>query len=115
MGAIESKVVELFGLISEDLAILATWLNSERNFTNSCPHYVKTITVTIPEGLDQRAATEARRRGISKSQLVRQGLTILLTPEPDDPEEDLWRSLAGFGSPKLSTEEGEIDDVVYER
>lgn len=71
------------------------------------------MTITIPEDLDERAAAEARRRGISKSELIRRGLDSVLPDVPDAPEMDLWRSLAGFGSDDLSIEPGEIDDVVY--
>ena len=77
---------------------------------------VKTITITITEELDQRAADEARRRGISKSALIRDGLVAVLGPAADDDDDaDPWRSLAGFGSNDVSFAEGEIDDVVYGR
>lgn len=75
---------------------------------------MKTVTITIPEDLDERAAAEARRRGISKSELIRRGLDSVLPDVPDAPAMDLWRSLAGFSSDDLSVEPGEIDDVVYE-
>jgi hypothetical protein len=74
---------------------------------------VKTITITIPEDLDERAAAEARRRGISKSELIRQGLGSVLTPAPREPREDPWRSLAGFGADGISVRPGEVDDVIY--
>ncbi len=74
---------------------------------------MKTVTITIPEDLDERAAAEARRRGISKSELIRRGLDAVLPDVPDAPAMDLWRSLAGFGSDDLSIAPGEIDDVVY--
>jgi hypothetical protein len=74
---------------------------------------VKTITITIPDELDQRAAAEARRRGISKSELFRLGLGTVLSSPLETSEEDPWRSLAGFGSGHVSVEPGEIDDVVY--
>ncbi|MGH9112681.1 MAG: CopG family transcriptional regulator [Acidimicrobiales bacterium] len=75
---------------------------------------MKSITITIPEDLDERAADEARRRGISKSELIRRGLHAVL-PEPSDaePGQDLLRDWAGFGSPGVSAEPGEIDDIVY--
>lgn len=76
---------------------------------------MKTITITITEELDERAATEARRRGISKSELIRIGLGAVLGPDTGAEGEDLWRSLAGFGAPRLSVEPGEIDTTVYDR
>jgi Arc/MetJ-type ribon-helix-helix transcriptional regulator len=74
---------------------------------------MKTITVTIPEDLDERAAAEARRKGISKSELIRRGLGAVLPPAAEAPEENPWRSLAGFGADGISAAPGEIDDVVY--
>ncbi len=74
---------------------------------------MKTITITITEELDRRAADEARRRGISKSELIREGLGAVLGPVTDDGSGDLWESLAGFGTDGISVEEGEIDESVY--
>ena len=76
---------------------------------------MKTITITIPDELDAEAAAEAKRRGISKSELIRRGLAAVL-PEQDTgaAEEDPWRRLAGFAAPDASVEPGEIDRVVYD-
>lgn len=74
---------------------------------------VKTITITITEELDRRAADEARRRGISKSELIREGLGAVLSPQPGDRPPDLWRSLAGFAAEGLSVHDDEIDEIVY--
>ncbi len=78
---------------------------------------MKTITITMPESLDARAASEARRRGISKSELIRRGLDAILPAEDEEaapsPTSDQWRSLAGFASPSLDVERDEIDDVIY--
>lgn len=76
---------------------------------------MKTITITITEELDKRAADEARRRGISKSELIREGLGAVLSPVADDDRGDLWQSLAGFGAEGVSVQEGEIDEIVYKR
>ena len=84
--------------------------------TALCMHSgaVKTVTITLPAELDGRAAAKAaRRRGISKSELIRRGLEAVLPAGQDHEGADPWRSLAGFGSPGLSVEPGEIDDAVY--
>lgn len=75
----------------------------------------KTITITIPEELDERAAAEARRRGISKSELIRQGLGAVLGEGATDVGDDPWKTLAGFGPPDLSVAPSEIDETVYGR
>lgn len=75
---------------------------------------VKTITITIPEELDAEAAAEAKRQGISKSELIRRGLATLLPNQDTQPSEDPWHQLAGFAGEELTAEPGEIDRVVYE-
>ena len=74
---------------------------------------MKTITITIPEELDAEAAAEAKRLGISKSELIRRGLTALLPDRDVGTEGDAWHRLAGFASEGLGTTPGEIDDIVY--
>lgn len=75
---------------------------------------MKTITITIPEELDAQAAAEAKRQGISKSELIRRGLSTLLPNQDTQPPEDPWHQLAGFAGEELTVEPGEIDRVVYE-
>jgi hypothetical protein len=75
---------------------------------------VKTITITIPDDLDAEAAAEAKRLGISKSELIRRGLMTLLPDRDLEPEVDPWRRLAGFASTDATAEPGEIDRVVYD-
>ena len=74
---------------------------------------MKAVTITIPEELDAEAAAEARRLGISKSELIRRGLAAVLPTERLDASIDPWNDLAGFGNEGLSVEPGEIDAVVY--
>ena len=48
---------------------------------------MKTVTITMPEELDAQAAADARRQGISKSELIRRGLAAVLpagNPEPSN-------------------------------
>ncbi len=74
---------------------------------------MKAVTITIPEELDAEAAAEARRLGISKSELIRRGLAAVLPAERFDTGADPWSDLAGFGGEGLSVAPGEIDAVVY--
>ena len=74
---------------------------------------MKAVTITMPEELDAQAAAEARRQGISKSELIRRGLAAVLPAVSPEPSNDPWRDMAGFGGKGLSVEPGEIDAVVY--
>ena len=74
---------------------------------------MKTVTITMPEELDAQAAAEARRQGISKSELIRRGLAAVLPARSLESSNDPWRDMAGFGGKGLSVEPGEIDAVVY--
>lgn len=75
---------------------------------------MKAITITIPDDLDAEAANEARRLGISKSELIRRGLAAVLPDREIEPDQDPWRRLAGFGGSQVVAEPGDIDRVVYE-
>lgn len=74
---------------------------------------MKTITITIPDGLDAEAATEAKRQGISKSELVRRGLAAVLPDHDPHRIDDPWHQLAGFAGEGLAVAPGEIGRVVY--
>lgn len=74
---------------------------------------MRSIRITIPEELDAWAVEEARRRGVSMSELIRIGLDVVLSPSTGPVEDDLWHALAGFGSGGVSAQPGEIGDVVY--
>ena len=75
--------------------------------------HVKAITITIPHELNASAAAEARRRGISKSELIRCGLAAVLPATSLRPNQDPWYELSGFADERLDTKQGEIDEVVY--
>jgi len=74
---------------------------------------VKAVTITIPAELDAEAAAEARRLGISKSELIRRGLAAVMPAGRIDAHGDAWSELAGFGSRGITVQPGEIDEVVY--
>lgn len=74
---------------------------------------MKAVTITMPPELDAEAAAEARRLGISKSELIRRGLAAVLPDSRPEPVENMWVQRAGFGSKGISTEPGEIDEIVY--
>jgi Ribbon-helix-helix protein, copG family len=76
--------------------------------------HMKTISITIPDELDAEAAAEAKRRGISKSELIRRGIAAVLPDDSGEPVADMWRDLAGFGGEGVTAEPGEIDRVVYD-
>ena len=74
---------------------------------------MKAVTIMVPEELDAKAAAEARRMGISKSELIRRGLAAVVPADEPEPSENLWLDSAGFGEAGVSVEPGEIDKVVY--
>ena len=74
---------------------------------------MKAVTITMPEELDAEAAAEARRLGISKSELIRRGLAAVLPEQSSKTDDNPWLALAGFGPPGVSVEPGEIDEIVY--
>ena len=74
---------------------------------------MKAVTITMPEELDAEAAAEARRLGISKSELIRRGLAAVLPADKLEASDDPWMAMAGFGPAGVSVEPGEIDDIVY--
>ena len=65
------------------------------------------------EELDAEAAAEARRLGISKSELIRRGLAAVLPAGKPEPVKNMWVERAGFGSKGICVKHGEIDEVVY--
>ena len=74
---------------------------------------MKAVTITMPPELDAEAAAEARRLGISKSELIRRGLAAVLPESKPEPAESMWVARAGFGSKGISVKPGEIDGFVY--
>ena len=74
---------------------------------------VKTISLMIPEDLDRRAAEEAKRRGISKSELIRTAVAKELPTAAELSTADYLRTMAGVVSVPVEYES--VDDVVYSR
>jgi hypothetical protein len=74
---------------------------------------MKAVTITIPDELDAEAAAEARRRGISKSELIRLGLAAVLPDRETTTTGDPWHDLAGFADVTLNVGPGEIDQTIY--
>ena len=74
---------------------------------------MKAVTITMPEELNSQAAAEARRLGISKSELIRRGLEAILPERRVETTGDPWLAMAGFGPAGVSIEPGEIDEIVY--
>ena len=57
---------------------------------------MKTITIKLPEALEEQVAHEAQRQGVSKSSLVREALVIYLGTETGNESAlDLIRDLVG--------------------
>lgn len=75
---------------------------------------VKAVTITMPEELDAEAAAEARRLGISKSELIRRSLTAMLPTPKAESVTNIWLQRAGFASTGISAKPGEINEVVYD-
>ncbi len=75
---------------------------------------MRAITIALPEDLDDQAAAEARRLGISKSELIRRGLAAILPDGRVEAADDPWSAVVGFGPVGVSVEPGEIDEIVYE-
>ena len=56
---------------------------------------MKHVTITVPPELDEAIAKEAKRRGMSKSELYRESAAKEL-PGGKPEGENLWYELAGF-------------------
>ncbi len=52
--------------------------------------FMKAVTITMPEELDAEAAAEARRLGISKSEMIRRGLAAVLPAGRPEPVKNMW-------------------------
>lgn len=77
---------------------------------------MKTMSLKLSDSLEQSVASEARKRGVSKSQLVRDALELYLQNggAVEGPScYDLSRDLAGSveGPPDLSTNPKYLEDL----
>jgi len=69
---------------------------------------MRRIQIHIDEQLDDAAATEAARRGISKAALIRASLAKEVPPAL--PQDDPWEALIGW---REDDPVDDIDEVVY--
>ena len=77
---------------------------------------MKTMTIKVPEALEERVTYEAQRQGISKSSLVREALVSYLGAEEEKPQSalDLIRDLVGTADDApadLATNPRYLDDL----
>jgi hypothetical protein len=70
---------------------------------------MRRVQIHLEEALDQAAAAEADRRGISKAALIRASLTKELESSPTDPEA-AWTAITGWLD---DGGVGRIDDAIY--
>jgi len=76
---------------------------------------MKTMSLKIPEALEEKIERAVRRRRLTKSEVIRQALELFLLeeppPYPPDSALDLMANLAGCleGPPDLSTNEEHLE------
>lgn len=71
---------------------------------------MRRIQIHVDEDLDDAAAAEAARRGISKAALIRQCLSDMVGPAEPEEDGDPWESMIGW----LDDEPVEdIDEAIY--